>query len=319
MTTFQKLSLIALMAIVFACTPKNSEQPIHLIPEPLSIVAHENGDFKIAASTVIIIEDSTMLRAAEHLKEILKKELTIKLSAERKENTKAIVMRYDAALDTLSHEGYVLDINKDEVSIRSAGPNGLFYAVESIRQLLPTESKTNSLMAILLPATKIIDAPRFAWRGMHLDVSRHFMPLEFVKKYIDYLAMHKLNVFHWHLTDGIGWRIEIKSHPELTDIGAWRKVKEGKQPWQDFEVWREGDTEAKYGGLYTQDEIRDIVAYAQARFITVLPEIELPGHSEVVMQCYPDLLCTNAQGQALKNTGVYCAANPQSYQLLEDG
>jgi hexosaminidase len=153
---------------------------------------------------------------------------------------------------------------------------------------------------------------------MHLDVSRHFMPKEFIKKYIDYLAMHKLNVFHWHLVDGIGWRIEIKSHPELTDIGAWRKVKANLQPWQEFEVWQQGDEAPRYGGYYTQDEVREIVAYAAERYITVVPEIELPGHSEVVFQCYPHLTCKDASGKHISGSGVYCASNPAAYQLLEN-
>ncbi|SMO85481.1 hexosaminidase [Saccharicrinis carchari] len=306
------------MAVAFSCTPTGNHSPIHLIPEPLSINTDSQGDFMLAVNTAIVISDSTMLPAAEHLKEILKTELPIKWDTEVEKIKPSIVMRYDIALDSLSPEGYILDINKKNISISSGGPSGLFYAAESIRQLLPAHSETGSSVVSVIPGVKITDAPRFAWRGLHLDVSRHFMPLDFIKKYIDYMAMHKLNVFHWHLTDGIGWRIEIKSHPELTDIGAWRKVKEGKRPWQDFEVWRKGDTEPKYGGFYTQEEIREVVAYAQDRFITVLPEIELPGHSEVVMQCFPELLCTNTQGQALKNTGVYCAANPKSYQLLED-
>ena len=132
------------------------------------------------------------------------------------------------------------------------------------------------------------------------------------------MAMYKLNVFHWHLVDGIGWRIEIKSHPELTDIGAWRVVKKDKKPWQDVEAWREGDERPKYGGFYTQEEVKEVIKYASDRFITIVPEIELPGHSEIVFDCYPDLVCSDNTGKPLENIGVYCASNPDSYQLLED-
>ena len=134
-----------------------------------------------------------------------------------------------------------MNISPQAVVLKAASQNGLFYGFITLQQLLPV-SKSESLV---LPALDINDAPRFSWRGLHLDVSRHFFPVSYIKRYIDYMALHKLNVFHWHLVDGIGWRIEIKSHPELTNIGAWRKVREGKQPWQDFEVWRKGDPEEK--------------------------------------------------------------------------
>ncbi|SFF64608.1 glycoside hydrolase family 20 protein [Sunxiuqinia elliptica] len=317
MITTKPFFILAIMLLLYSCQEEIKTQPVQVIPEPLSIQTEDQPAFVFKEKTTIVINDSTMLPAVSLLQEILHKELAV-VWDKNSQPKSAVVFEYDAGLDSLSQEGYQLQITKNEIGIRSAGPQGLFYAVQTLRQLLPEELEAETLQQLAVPAANIIDSPRFGWRGVHLDVSRHFMPLDFVKEYIDYLAMHKLNVFHWHLVDGIGWRIEIKSHPELTDIGAWRVVKEGKKPWQDFEVWKTGDSRPKYGGYYTQQEIKELVAYAKERQITVLPEIELPGHSEVVMQCYPDLLCKDKHGKSLKNIGVYCASNQDSYQLLED-
>ena len=309
------LILSVIIVSLTSCHNKKQSAAIQIIPEPLSIEQNNGKAFIVENSLKIQLSDSAMLPAASLLQDITKQDIEL-IWKNEKDSSADFIFELNASLDSLSHEGYVLNISSEQVQIQSAGAEGLFYAVESIRQLLPPTFDADDELA--LPACCIIDSPRFAWRGMHLDVSRHFMPVSFIKKYIDYLAMHKLNVFHWHLVDGIGWRIEIKSHPELTDIGAWRKVKPGLRPMQEFEVWREGDTEEKYGGFYTQDEVREIVAYAAQKHITVLPEIELPGHSEVVFQCYPHLACKDANGKHIKNTAVYCAANPQGYQLLED-
>ncbi len=301
-----------------SCQEQTQVQPVQIIPEPVFVLKKKEKPFIVDNNSRIIIQDSQMLPAAKSLRQILKKDLPIVFQNETETLKSDFTFEWDASLDSLTHEGYLLEIARSGVLIRSFGAEGLFYAVESIRQLLPAELEKGSIYKITLPAVKIIDKPRFPWRGMHLDVSRHFMPLDFVKKYIDYLALHKLNVFHWHLVDGIGWRIEIKSHPELTDIGAWRVVHENKKPWEDYEVWKAGDSRPKYGGYYTQEEIKEVVAYAKERCITVLPEIELPGHSQVVFQCYPHLACKDISHQSIKKSDVYCASNPGSYQLLED-
>jgi hexosaminidase len=312
------LLIFGIAWLLVACQLKVELQPVGIIPEPLSIIEKQGKPFIPDSKTRIIIQNELMLPAATLLQDLLKNDIQIVNRNDAGATKNDFVFELNPGLDSLSAEGYKLTIAKSGVLIESAGPQGLFYAVETIRQLLPVEMETDPVQQIALPAVQIIDSPRFPWRGMHLDVSRHFMPLDFVKKYIDYIAMHKLNVFHWHLVDGIGWRIEIKSHPELTDIGAWRVVKEGKQPWQDFEVWRAGDERPKYGGFYTQEEIKEVVAYAKERYITVLPEIELPGHSEAILQCFPDLVCKDSHGKSLDNIGVFCASNPDSYTILED-
>jgi len=319
MKSFTSLLSISIAFLLLACQPvPKAVRPVEVIPQPYRLTTKEAPDFILKPSTPVIISDSTMLPAVEQLQRTTKMNLPLNFANSSPTGKKNIVFQYNPALDSLTDEGYTLSIDQNQVLIQSSGPAGLFYAVETVRQLLPVTVEKDTLPALALPAVEIIDKPRFSWRGMHLDVSRHFMPVGFIKKYIDYLAMHKLNVFHWHLVDGIGWRIEIKSHPKLTEWGAWRVVKPGKMPWQDFEIWKPGDNRPKYGGFYTQEQIKDVVAYAKKRFVTIVPEIELPGHSEVVFQCYPQLLGKDKNGKRLPNTGVYCASNPASYKLLED-
>jgi hexosaminidase len=203
---------------------------------------------------------------------------------------RAIVMRIDSSLARLGDEGYRLDVGPTRVAIRAYRRAGAFYALQTLRQLLPPEifrqAKVDGV-SWTIRGVSIEDAPRFSWRGAHLDVARHFMPKEFVKKYIDLLALHKLNRFHWHLTDDQGWRIEIKRYPRLTEVGAWRKETIIGRPDRDSTKWRfDGQP---HGGFYTQDDIREIVAYAGARFVTIVPEIEMPGHSQAAIAAYPEL------------------------------
>lgn len=292
------------------------QAPIHIIPEPYRVEHRSGQPFVFENNTVIVLSDSAALPAARRLAELPGAGFPIKWRQKGGEVGKAIFIELGPEKDYLGDEGYTFQVRPQAISIQAFRPAGLFYAVETARQLFP--DKKGGLAGAAIPSFDIEDHPRFAWRGLHLDVSRHFMPVEFIKKYIDYLAFHKLNTFHWHLIDGIGWRMEVKSHPELTDWGAWRVVKEGRMPWQDFEVWKPGEERPRYGGFYTQEEIKEVVAYARDRYITVVPEIELPGHSEVVFQCYPGLLCQDSLGKPLPNIGVYCADNPDSYRLLED-
>jgi len=190
-----------------------------------------------------------------------------------------ISLGLDSTLRTLGDEGYRLDVSRSRVTIRAARPAGAFYALQTLRQLFPAailrEAKVAGT-AWTIAAVSIEDYPRFSWRGMHLDVGRHFMPKRFVKKYIDLLALHKMNRFHWHLTEDQGWRIEITQYPRLTTVGAWRRETiVGRPDRRDSTTWRfDGQP---HGGFYTQDDIREIVAYAQTRFVTIVPEIEMPG------------------------------------------
>lgn len=221
----------------------------------------------------------------------------------------------------LSDEGYTLEVKTNAILIRAKTPAGAFYAIQTLRQLLPPEfGGTHSYGSVkwVAPCCLIQDAPRFAYRGMHLDVSRHFFQPVFVKKYIDMLAMHKFNTFHWHLTDDQGWRIEIKKFPELQRTASCRNETlighYNDQPHR-FDG-------KKYCGFYTQREIKDIVEYAQKRFVTIIPEIEMPGHALAALSAYPELGCTGGPYQAATKWGifddVFCAGNDQTFAFLDD-
>jgi hexosaminidase len=203
---------------------------------------------------------------------------------------------------TLTIEEYVLTIEEHLITISSASGAGFFYAIQTLRQRI----KTNAERLLTLPIMVIKDRPRFAWRGLHLDVCRHFFSVDFIKKQLDLMAMYKLNRFHWHLTEDQGWRIEIKKYPLLTEKGAWRIEKDG----------------SRYGGFYTQDEIKEVVAYAAERFITVIPEIELPGHAQAALTAYPQYSCTGGPFEVWNDWGVsdevYCAGKNSTFDFLND-
>ncbi len=230
----------------------------------------------------------------------------------------------------LPKEGYVLASGPAGITIEAGDASGFLYGTQSLLQLLPPAIFTDSASASAgaaapsawtVPAVRITDSPRFAWRGVLLDVSRHFFPAEFVKRVIDDMVLHKMNTFQWHLTDDQGWRIEIKKYPRLTEVGAWRVDREDK-PWNSRPPQEAGEA-ATYGGFYTQDEIRDVVAYAAARGITVVPEIEMPGHCQSALAAYPQFSCTGGPFTVLPGgvwpiTNVYCPGNEETFAFLED-
>ena len=224
----------------------------------------------------------------------------------------------------LAAEGYRLTAGPTGVTLEASTPQGFFYAVQTLYQLLPPAiygRTPDTTVRWAVPGVAIEDAPRFPWRGLMLDVSRHFFPKEFVKSVIDDLAMHKINTFHWHLTDDQGWRIEIKKYPKLTEIGAWRADRENKT-WNDREPLKEGER-ATYGGFYTQEDIREVVAYAKSRYVTIVPEIEMPGHCMSALAAYPQLSCTGGPftvppGGVWPIVNVYCPGNDETFAFLED-
>ena len=317
MPTRPRSLLLSLAALSFAARAAAGAQPpamsprtatIAVIPRPASITARA-GEFLITPRTVIWT-DAASVAIGHQLARYLEPATGI-LFTVRTEGApppRAIVLRRDPTLGRLGAEGYALEVRGNGVTARAAGAAGLFYAVQTLRQLLPPEvfrEAPVSNVAWRLPAVSIEDAPRFGWRGAHLDVGRHFMPKEFVKKYIDLLALHKLNTFHWHLTEDQGWRLEIRKYPRLTEVGAWRSESLiGRQQAQrDTTQWRYDGV--PHGGFYTQAEAREIVAYAKARFITVVPEIEMPGHALAAIAAYPELGVTGAPVEVGKRWGVY--------------
>ena len=262
---------------------------IAIIPQPTRSTARD-GHFVVDASTIIWTDDASADRGRQ-LAAYLAPAMGFRLGVRSGGNPPpgSIQLRRDASLgQQLGREGYRLGVGPGRVTVQAAEPAGLFYAIQTIRQLLPPQIFRNAPAAGVswsMPAVDIEDVPRFAWRGAHLDVGRHFMPKEFVKKYIDLLALHKMNSFHWHLTEDQGWRIEIKKYPRLTQVGAWRKqTVVGRMNRDSTKNTYDGK---RHGGFYTQDDVRDVVAYAAARFVNVVPEIEMPGHAQAAIAAYP--------------------------------
>jgi len=287
-----------------------SQNELPLIPKPQSIQT-EKGSFVITKETVIQADKKTFeanyLKA--QIKEITGLDLPI-LPVSNANSKIALSFVVESIVSTASNQ-YHLDITTNKVSIQAESDEGFFYGIQTFLQLIPSNSKTQ----IKVPCLKIDDEPKYAWRGMHLDCARHFFPKEFVKKYIDYLAMYKFNTFHWHLTDDQGWRIEIKKYPKLTEIGAWRNGSMvGHYNDQTYD-------DKRYGGFYTQDDIKEIVAYATQRHITVVPEIEMPGHAVAALAAYPEYSCTGGPFQVAKQWGVlddvFCPKE-ETITFLED-
>jgi len=303
------LVLVTLSATLAAQTPAASSS-IAIIPLPTTI-APGAGEFVLTASTTIVT-DPAVTAQGRQLADLLNAPTGFDLAVRGGGSPAAgfLALRIDKSLGTaLGEEGYRLDATTKGVTIRAATPHGVFHWMQTRRQLLPADVYRQATVAGVtwrVPAVVIEDTPRFSWRGAHLDVSRHFMPKEFVKKYIDLLAIHKMNRFHWHLTDDQGWRLEIKKYPRLTDVGAWRSETLVGHEVRDNSpdaAQRKYDG-AKHGGFYTQDDVREIVAYAAARFVTVVPEIEMPGHSQEVVAAYPDLGSTNERVQPRTRWGI---------------
>ena len=240
----------------------------------------------------------------------------------------SIYLTFQGGRRDLGVEGYTLEVKPSSVTIRSIGGAGLFYGIQTLRQLLPARVEADHPVGkglLLVPGLRIEDKPRFRWRGLHLDVSRHFFPPGQIKEYIDYLAMLRMNVFHWHLVDDGGWRIEIKKYPKLTEIGAWRLGDGRGWSYRNIVFPLKKTGQRVYGGYYTQKEIRDIVEYARKRYVTIVPEIEMPGHSLPALVAYPELgidLPPAEKKKALARFGgwenVYNAGLERTYVFLQD-
>jgi hexosaminidase len=278
------------LGITLAAPRDIRSQQVSIIPRPATLTARA-GHFTLGPSTTIWAMRGTAAlgrQLANYLEPATGFDFAVRTVGTPAGNR--IVLRLDPALTRLGNEGYLLDVAPGVVSIRALKPAGVFYGIQSLRQILPVEifrEATVSGVAWTAPALHVEDSPRFGWRGMHLDVSRHFMPKEFVKKFIDLLALHKMNSFHWHLVDDQGWRIEIKKYPRLTEVGGWRKqTLIGHHTTDSTKRVFDGKP---HGGFYTQDDIREVVAYASSRFINVVPEIEMPGHAQAAIHAYPEL------------------------------
>ncbi len=276
----KKLVSIALIAFLSLNALAQNDANLGIIPVPVS-VKKKAGSFKLDKTVVLVSADAANAKSADLLNAFIvtKGGFAIRETKAVAATGRSIVLT-SAGADKLPAEGYYIDITDKKITITGKGA-GLFYGVQSMMQLMP--EKQNGLITI--NAAEINDYPRFKYRGMHLDVGRHMFPLAFIKKYIDLMAQYKLNNFHWHLTEDQGWRIEIKKYPKLTTIGASRNgTIIGRHPGV-------GTDNKIYGGFYTQEEAKEVVAYAAARYVNVIPEIELPGHSSAAIAAYPELSC----------------------------
>jgi len=252
-------------------------QEINIIPQPVEI--KKGADFFPIDKKIEIAYDAKTENTAKFLADYFKSYYNIKCTLTSDMHKEKAILLMSGSVDKVGM--YKLDVDKSGISI-AGDESGVFYGVQTLIQLLPIQIPNSKIQ---IPFVSITDYPRFAYRGLHLDVSRHFFPVSFIKKYIDYIALHKMNYFHWHLTEDQGWRIEIKKYPKLTQVGAWRNgTIIGRYPGT-------GNDNIRYGGFYTQAEIKEVVQYAKDRFIEVIPEIEMPGHSSAAIAAYPLLSC----------------------------
>lgn len=305
-------------ALALACASCSTEKEANyqVIPLPQEVSLTQTTPFKLNENVLIAYPESNTLlqRNAEFLSEYIQQSTgyapKTKAIAAGEQVKNAITLGLDPGI--ANKEGYVLTTTPEGISINGQTENGVFYGIQTLRKSIPAEAKGAT---ILIPAGEIKDEPRFSYRGMHLDVSRHFFPLEFMKKYIDLLALHNMNTFHWHLTDDQGWRIEIKKYPKLTEVGSQRSHTVIGRNTQEYD-------NTPYGGFFTQEEAKEIVKYAQERYITVIPEVDLPGHMLAALAAYPELGCTGGPYEVCPRWGIFedvlCVGNDETMQFLED-
>ena len=312
-----KKYLLPIVALAFAACSSNEQQASYsVVPLPQEINLTQDSPFKLTRSTIIAYPENNPLlkRNAEFLAEYIAQStgytLQTKAIKEGESATGCITLGLNSEIT--NPEGYKLSTSAEGIRIEGQTENGVFYGIQTLRKSIPAVAQGAT---VLLPAGEINDAPRFAYRGMMLDVGRHFFPVEFIKEYIDLLALHNMNTLHWHLTEDQGWRIEIKKYPKLTEIGSTRNRTVIGHNTDQYD-------NTPYGGFYTQDEAREIVRYAQERYITIIPEIDLPGHMLAALASYPELGCTGGPYEVCPRWGVFedvlCIGNEKTLPFLED-
>ncbi|MEO7802085.1 MAG: beta-N-acetylhexosaminidase, partial [Ginsengibacter sp.] len=327
---------IALALIMFGCVSISNAQEktkISIIPEPVSMTAGE-GSFEVTASTSIEVNgNDSIQKIANEFASKLSAASGLKLPVSGKQNSSSAnnkILFTSSTDKTLGTEGYSLTVTPTLVTIASSHAAGAFYAVQTLYQMLPKEINSRTAVTTtkwIIPAATITDYPRFGWRGLMFDVSRHFFTKADVKQFIDQMVPYKYNLLHLHLTDDEGWRIEIKSLPKLTTTGAFRPTRNGK--WSNSTNPDPKDPR-DYGGFYTQDDIRELVKYASDRFVNILPEIDVPGHSLATVAAYPELSCSNGphlifEGKTFMDwpgpiallDNTLCPANENVYAFLD--
>lgn len=309
------LHLATLVLLGTACGRPSTDY--NIVPAPAELIP---GSGSFAASGTVTVRwtdpaDAELGTLADMLGEYLEMQTGVQpvtSNSAPSDSAAAISLVLDAAASGESDEAYSIAVTPDGAEIRAATHRGLFYGIQTMRQLVASDGNG----ALTIPAVEIHDAPRFGYRGMHLDVGRHFLPVDFVKRYIDLMAMYKFNTFHWHLTEDQGWRLEIKKYPRLTDVGSCRR--ETVVGW-NFDPYV-GDG-IEHCGFYTQEEAREVVEYAASRYVTVIPEIEMPGHSTAALAAYPEYACTEGPFEVATVWGIhpdiYCPKE-ETFAFLED-
>jgi hexosaminidase len=325
MRTLNILIMVIILSLIGCKSNESGQQEnnYNIIPAPVSLVP-ATGTFSFDKGSTIIVSplNEETSKAAGFLSSMLQRSTGVTLPV--KEGSRARKKSVFMAIDTTVNggpEGYTLEVMAHKIILRAPSAAGLFYGVQTIRQLLPPQveslSATNDIRSFKVPECFIKDEPRFKYRGLHLDVCRHMFTLDEIKRYIDIMALHKMNTFHWHLTDDQGWRIEIKKYPALTSIGSKRKETLIGSAYDKPEKF----DSTPYGGFYTQEDIKVIVKYASERFINIIPEIEMPGHSMAALAAYPVFSCTGGPFEVETKWGVfpdvYCAGKDTTFAFLE--
>ena len=311
------LRILFVFFLIISCQQKDgnhSKNSIAIIPQPQEIEIIDTH-FSLDQNTTLFYEKE-FETAGAFLKKYIKKGAGFELQATGKDYAHIVISK----VDSLPAEGYSLEVAKNTISIKSSDANGAFWGVQSLRQLMPHTFETDTQIitdSYSIPAVTIKDAPQFSYRGMHLDVGRHFFDKEFIKEYIAHLSMLKMNYFHWHLTEDQGWRIEIKQYPDLTNKGAYREetlLGHYSDHPQEFDGKR-------YGGYYTQEDVKEVVAFAATQNVTIIPEIEMPGHAQAAISAYPELGCTGKEVPVATKWGVfediYCP-KPETFTFLKN-
>ena len=303
---------VLLLNLIFLNAFSQSSAVVNIIPKPVSLKVKQ-GTFKLDKNTVIVIKDEGDRDAADFLAGYLQKFYGLTLNVTNNASGNYISLSTKKFIKAPENEEhYMLNGSTKNIVIEGDSYAGTFRGVQSLIQLLPVKKGS----ALQLPLVTISDQPRLKYRGLMLDVARHFFDVDFVKQYIDFIALHKMNRFHWHLTDDQGWRVEIKKYSKLTEVGAYRNgTIIGRYPGT-------GNDNIHYGGFYTQEQIKDVVAYAAKRHITVIPEIEMPGHGKAALASYPNLGCTGGPYEVKQTWGVeedvYCAGNDSVFSFMQD-
>lgn len=328
-----RIPFLSVVVLLLASCISKAQQP-QITPMPVS-VQPGTGTFTISKNTVITAQDEADRKSAAFLNDYLQQYYGLKLDVDRQEGKDYIRLVTRKFIQAPEKDAYQMTVAADGVTIEGDTYAGTFYGIQSLIQLLPVMNTraAASDIRLTIPSVAVQDAPRFPYRGLHLDVGRHMFPISFIKKYIDYIALHKMNYFHWHLTEDQGWRIEIKKYPRLQEEAAYRNgTIIGRYPGT-------GNDNQRYGGYYTQEEVKEIVQYAADRHITVIPEIELPGHASAAIAAYPWLSCFPEQKTDLRGPvsdaskaasgktvqerwgvfdDVFCAGKDSTFSFLQD-